>query len=97
MIYFLRDKNNQTIIECDLWERAPGEVEATSRIHVKAYSLFLLECFYNQNIDKFELLEIVSDMDYLNKVRNEYWYKWETEKIDLNISDFVKKRVPKNL
>lgn len=89
MTYFIRDSHEHTIISCDIWEQEPGRVGSRSTVSVKNLSLLILEC-KEQGMDKIELFDLISDLDELNRVGYNHWYKKDTAQTDLELDDYVK-------
>lgn len=63
MVHFLRNKNNFTIIECDVHDN-----DLSTAIDLLEYSEILLGLETETQRDNF-----ITDMDYLNEIRRAWW------------------------
>lgn len=63
MVHFLRNKDNWTIIECEVYDK-----DLSAAIDVLLYSEFLLGLETETQRDNF-----ITDMNYLNEIRRAWW------------------------
>lgn len=91
MILYLRNKENKTILDVDIWikkEDGDSFVELSSSINIKNYSLMLLK-----NIDNEKQLEMISDFETLSNLRGWLWEVFfmtkqnEPEEYDLAVTE----------
>lgn len=67
MVHFLRDAENNTLIECEVYD-----TDLSAAIYLQNYSYHLLERIDTSvNIDA--RYNFISDMNYLNEIRGAYW------------------------
>lgn len=92
MTLFLRTKNNETIVDLDIWIKKDNipYVEISCSINIKNYSLLLL-----RNPNPRKQLEIITDFDQLDEIRGWLWEvyfatKKNTEKEYSNVLREVK-------
>jgi len=73
MILFLRDKDNKTVFELEIWEKTNEShksntyIEVSSVINIKEYSFLLL----NQSDNK--KIEMINDFEQLSELRGWLW------------------------
>lgn len=72
MIYFLRDKKNRTILDCEVYEK-DGRPEICSTIIITPYSDYLLS--HSRQSD------VIQTFDRLSQLRGWLWEKAEMEGI----------------
>lgn len=67
MTHFLRDGENNSLIECEVYDR-----DLSAAIYLETYSYHLLERIDTTvNIDA--RYDFISDFQYLNEIRRAYW------------------------
>lgn len=76
MTFYLRDENNKTLFNADVWVKTEHEpnltysfVELSASVNISNYSKFLLE---NQNKSN----KIISDFDNLSELRGWLWERF---------------------
>lgn len=73
MTFFLRDKNNTTLADIDLWVEREDDhkyIEISSTIPIDAYSKFLL------NAEQKDQQKIITLFDTLSELRGWLWEKY---------------------
>jgi len=94
MIFFLRNKNNRTIVDLELYENKEG-MDLHSGVIINTYSEFLLA-----NLDRKD--EIIKDFDDIDQLRGWFWevymelepnpsLKDATDKVSRMLQDVAKK------
>jgi len=71
MTFYLRDKDNKTILDLEVWIKTEDErsfVELSSCVNIKNYSMMLINGICKQQ-------EVISDFDELSELRG---WLWET-------------------
>ncbi len=63
MVHFLRNQDNRTLIECEVYDR-----DLSAAVDLEEYSLYLLN-----KIKKSEREDFIYDMNYLNDIRGRWW------------------------
>lgn len=76
MVHFLRNKDNWTIVECEVYDR-----DLSAAVEILEYSEFLLGLETKTQRDNF-----INDINYLSQIRRAFW---EDEPGVQNIEEFV--------
>jgi hypothetical protein len=63
MVHFLREQNNRTIIECEVYDS-----DLSASVDLEEYSLYLLD-----KVAPSKREEFINDMNYLNEIRRAWW------------------------
>jgi hypothetical protein len=67
MVHFLRDAENNTLIECEVYD-----TDLSAAVYLETYSYHLLERIDTSvNIDA--RYDFISDFEYLNEIRRAWW------------------------
>lgn len=82
MIHFLRNKQNRTIIECEVYN---GDLHAATNI--EEYSNMLID-LYNKDLH-YPFIQSISDLD---EIRGWWWEQAEDSGEYKSIDDFVKEK-----
>ena len=67
MVHFLRDKNNDTLIECEVYDR-----DLSAVVYLYNYSYYLLESI-DTSVDIDARYDFIADLHYLSEIRGKYW------------------------
>jgi hypothetical protein len=76
MVHFLRDKQNNTLIECEVTSD-----DLSAAVYLGNYTTHLL-----RKIKKSDYLDFIFNFDYLNEIRGKFW---EDEPGVQNMEEFV--------
>lgn len=82
MVHFLREWNNRTLIECEVYAK-----DLSAAVYLENYSLHL-----TSKIGPLDRLEFISDFESLNEIRGSFW---ENELEDQDINKFVAEKFEK--
>lgn len=82
MVHFLRNKNNRTIIECEV-----GNADLHSSIDVEVYTKEFIIHYTNSNS---MANDFMSDISNLDEIRGWWWEKEQDSGDWKSIDDFVK-------
>lgn len=63
MVHFLREQNNRTIIECEVYDS-----DLSASVDLEEYSLYLIN-----KITKSQREDFIYDLNYLNDIRGRWW------------------------
>lgn len=76
MVHFLRDKNNNTLIECEVTSD-----DLSAAVYLANYTVHLI-----RKIKKSDYIDFIGNFEYLNEIRGKFW---EDEPGVQNMEEFV--------
>lgn len=91
MVHFLRNKNNKTIIETEVWGVDDDLFEIISTVLVNTYSMELIYIYESAGVYKKDVYDFIQDINYLSNLRGYYYEKLKYKIKTLEeLNDFVK-------